>query len=74
MFLNLSAEVRQFFVNSVCIAGGKTADHADAGYCPQRPVAFAFGELLPQTLCGRPSRLVILFGNAKAAAAAARER
>jgi hypothetical protein len=30
----------------------KNADHADAPTA-QRPVAFAFGELLPQPLCGR---------------------
>ena len=33
----------------------KNADHADAPTA-QRPVALAFGELLPQPLCGRKSR------------------
>ena len=34
----------------------KNADNADAGSRPQRPVALAFGELLPQPLCGRKRR------------------
>jgi len=31
----------------------KTQTTQTRAYSPQRPVAFAFGELLPQPLCGR---------------------
>ena len=33
--------------------GKKTQTTQTRAYSPQRPVAFAFGELLPQPLCGR---------------------
>ena len=31
----------------------RLSPNSDAGSRPQRPVALAFGELLPQPLCGR---------------------
>ena len=34
----------------------RLSPNSDAGSRPQRPVALAFGELLPQPLCGRKRR------------------
>ena len=42
-----------FFYLALDTFGKKTQTTQPRAYSPQRPVAFAFGELLPQPLCGR---------------------
>ena len=41
------------FLPALDTFGKKTQTTQTRAYSPQRPVAFAFGELLPQPLCGR---------------------